>query len=62
MSDRAYYYDLVTGQVISADADVKAVDKLGPYSTPEEAHDALQRLHDRNDELDAEEEAEREDR
>lgn len=46
--DTEWYYNLVTGQVEQYEGG-KAVDRLGPYATREEAQQALEHAQERND-------------
>lgn len=47
MADK-YWYDVKTKSVVSDDNDVKAVDRLGPYATREEAEHALEKVEENN--------------
>ena len=46
--DTEWYYNLVTGQVEQYEGG-KAVDRLGPYATRQEAEQALARAEERNE-------------
>ena len=46
--DLEWYYNLVTGQVEQYEGG-KAVDRLGPYATRQEAEQALARAEERNE-------------
>lgn len=48
MADKHFWYDLKTKSVVTDDNDTKAVDRLGPYATREEAEHALQLVEERN--------------
>ncbi len=48
MSDEQWYYSLKTHQVVRGDQE-KAVDRLGPYATREEAAAALDEVKARNE-------------
>jgi hypothetical protein len=50
----AFYWCLKHSRVESGDNVCKSQDRLGPYSTESEAQQALQRVRQRNEELDAE--------
>lgn len=52
MADKQWWYDLKTSSVVSDDNDTKAVDRLGPYGSREEAERALDRVAERNEEWD----------
>jgi hypothetical protein len=54
MADKHFWYDLKTKSVVTDDNDSKAVDRLGPYATREEAEHALERVEERNKAWDAE--------
>lgn len=47
MADK-YWYDVKTKSVVTDDNDVKAVDRLGPYDTREEAENALAKVEENN--------------
>lgn len=46
--DTEWYYNLVTGQVEQYEGG-KAVDRLGPYASREEAQHALEQAQERNE-------------
>ena len=48
MDDKQFWYDVKTKSVVTDDNDVKAVDRLGPYATREEAENALDLVEERN--------------
>ena len=48
MADKQFWYDVKTKSVVTDDNDVKAVDRLGPYATREEAENALDLVEERN--------------
>lgn len=48
MADKRFWYDLNSKSVITDDNDTKAVDRLGPYSTREEAERALETVEENN--------------
>lgn len=47
MADK-YWYDVKTKSVVTDDNDVKAVDRLGPYASREEAEHALEKVEENN--------------
>ena len=49
-----YYFNLTTGQVESAEGKSPAKDVLGPYSTREEAQQALEKARARTEDWDEE--------
>jgi hypothetical protein len=49
MADGQWWYCLQHKTVEADDAGCKAVDRLGPYASREEAASALQRVAERND-------------
>lgn len=57
MTDGTWYYCLKHHQVEPFEG-CKAADRLGPYRSPEEASQALERVAERNQEWDREEEDE----
>ena len=48
MPDKHFWYDVKTKSVVTDDNDVKAVDRLGPYASREEAERALETVEERN--------------
>jgi hypothetical protein len=52
MADTQWWYDLKTKTVVSDDNDTKAVDRLGPYGSREEAEHALEKVEERNERWD----------
>lgn len=48
MAGKHFWYDLKTHSVVTDDNDLKAVDRLGPYATREEAERALELVEERN--------------
>lgn len=54
MAEKHFWYDLKTHSVVTDDNDVKAVDRLGPYATREEAERALELVEERNQAWDEE--------
>lgn len=48
MADKSFWYDLNTKSVVTDDNDTKAVDRLGPYATREEAERALEKVEENN--------------
>lgn len=61
MSEGPWYYCLTHNAVESADDACPAIDRLGPYNTPAEAANALEKVRERNEEWDAEDEADEDD-
>lgn len=47
MADK-FWYDVKTKSVVTDDNDVKAVDRLGPYGSREEAESALEKVEENN--------------
>ncbi|HEU5483733.1 MAG TPA: SPOR domain-containing protein [Microlunatus sp.] len=56
MADKHFWYDLNTKSVITDDNNTKAVDRLGPYATREEAERALEKVEDNNQAWDSDDE------
>lgn len=57
MSDQDWWFDLKTRQAVQDTRNTaKAVDRLGPYGSREEAERALQKVEERNEAWDAEDE------
>jgi len=56
MADSQWWYCLKHHTVESGDQVCKASDRLGPYATREEAEHALERVAERNEKWDAEDE------
>lgn len=53
MADEQWWFDLKTKTVVSEPKNaLKAVDRLGPYASREEAEHALQRVEERNEQWD----------
>lgn len=48
MADKHFWYDLLTKSVITDDNDTKAVNRLGPYATRDEAEQALAKIEENN--------------
>jgi hypothetical protein len=48
MADEQFWYDLKTKSVVTDDNDIKAVDRLGPYATRDEAERALEKVEENN--------------
>jgi len=56
MADSQWWYCLKHGTVESGDQVCKATDRLGPYGSREEAEHALERVAERNERWDAQDE------
>ena len=54
MSERAFFYNVSTGQVEEAERRSQAKDLMGPYATREEAAAALRRARERTEAWDRE--------
>ena len=52
MADDQWWYDLKSKSVVSDDNDTKVTDRLGPYSSREEAERALEKVDERNEAYD----------
>jgi len=52
MADQQWWYDLTSKSVVSDDNDTKVTDRLGPYSSREEAERALEKVDERNEAYD----------
>ena len=48
--EEQWWYDLTTKQVVRGRKLGKAVDRLGPYASREEAEQAMERVAERNEE------------
>ncbi|MDN5763883.1 MAG: SPOR domain-containing protein [Microlunatus sp.] len=48
MAEKHFWYDLLTKSVITDDNDTKAVNRLGPYATRDEAEQALAKIEENN--------------
>ncbi|HLT59693.1 MAG TPA: SPOR domain-containing protein [Microlunatus sp.] len=48
-SEEQWWYDLKTGSAVRGKKVGKAVDRLGPYSSREEAERAMERVAERNE-------------
>lgn len=55
MTAAQFWYDLKTHSVVTDDNTTKVVDRLGPYATYAEAEHALERVEERNQAWDEEE-------
>ncbi len=56
--DGSYFYSLKTHSVVTAENGGRAADRLGPFATREEAEQALERVRQRNEAADAQDEDE----